>query len=82
MLTCRHATRLISDALDRPLSRGQRLRLGLHLLLCPPCYRFRRAARWLHGALAAPAADVRLPDEARARIRAALERADSGERGA
>jgi hypothetical protein len=75
MLSCRHATRLISDGLDRSLSWGERLCLGTHLLLCPPCQRFRRAARWLHGILAAPAADTRLPDEARERIRRALERA-------
>jgi hypothetical protein len=76
MLNCRDATRLISDGLDRSLSPAERLRLGLHLLLCTPCHRFRRAARWLHDVLATPpAADVRLPDAARDRIRRALERA-------
>jgi hypothetical protein len=75
MLSCRHATRLISDGLDRSLSLAERLRLGVHLLVCGPCARFRRAARWLHRALASPPADVRLPAEARDRIRRALERA-------
>jgi hypothetical protein len=74
MLTCRQATRLISDGLDRPLSRAERWRLGVHLLLCAPCLRFRRAVRWLHGALPRAGADVRLPDDARKRIRLALER--------
>jgi hypothetical protein len=66
---------MISDGLDRPLSLLERLYLGVHLLGCPPCGRFRRAARWLHRALASPPADVRLPCDARARIRQALERA-------
>ena len=75
MLSCRHATRLISDGVDRSLTLGERLRLGVHLLGCPPCVRFRRAGRWLQRALASPPAGARLPDEARDRIRRALEQA-------
>jgi hypothetical protein len=75
MFSCRRATRLISDGLDRSLSLGERLRLGVHLLGCPPCRRFRRSARGLQRVLASPPADVPLPAEARERIRRALERA-------
>ena len=75
MLTCREATRLVSDGLDRSLPAATRLRLGLHLLLCRSCLRFRRAARWLHGILVSPPADVGLPPAARERIRRALDRA-------
>ena len=75
MLSCRHATRLVSDGLDRSLSLAERLGLGVHLLGCPQCLRFRRAACWLHRALASPSAEARLPAEARERIRRALERA-------
>ena len=75
MLSCHHTTRLISDRLDRSLSLRERLYLGLHLLLCPPCQRFHRATRWLHDVLAALRPDVRLPDDARDRIRQTLERA-------
>jgi putative zinc finger protein len=75
MLSCRHATRLVSDGLDRSLSLAERLSLGVHLLGCPQCARFRRAACWLHRALASPPAEVRLPAEVRERIRRALERA-------
>jgi len=75
MLSCRHATRLISDGLDRSLSLVECLCLGVHLLGCPPCQRFRRAARGLQRALASPSADVQLPAEARERIEHALERA-------
>ncbi len=75
MLSCRDASRLISDGLDRRLSLAQRWRLRLHLLLCAPCSRFRRAARWLHRALPLAPADAGLPADARERIRLALERA-------
>jgi hypothetical protein len=75
MFSCRHATRLISDGLDRSLALTERLCLGVHLLGCPPCRRFHRAARWLDQALASPADDVRLSAEARERIRGALEQA-------
>jgi hypothetical protein len=70
---------VISEELDRRLSWAERLRLGAHLLLCTPCSRFRRAVNWLHRALASPPADVRLPAEARERIRRALEQAAGDE---
>ena len=75
MLSCRNASRLISDGLDRRLSLAERWRLGVHLLLCAPCSRFRRAVRWLHGAVALAGADVGLPPDTRERIRLALDRA-------
>jgi hypothetical protein len=73
--TCRRATRLISDGMDRPLSWWERLKLALHLLSCPPCAHFRRAARWLQHGLTPAYREVRLPPDAYARIRRALERA-------
>jgi hypothetical protein len=79
MRSCRHATRLISDGLDRSLRLTEQLCLGVHLLGCRPCRRFRRAARWLHWALASPQGDVRLPEEARERIQCALEQAAKNE---
>ena len=80
MLSCRRMTRRISDSLERPLSAFERLGLGVHLLLCPPCARFRRAVRWLHQSLPAAPSDARLPADARTRIRQALEEA-AGEEG-
>jgi hypothetical protein len=75
-VNCRKASRLVSDELDRSLPWYRRLPLRLHLLLCSPCRRFRRAAGWLHEALRATrGADVRLRPQARDRIRRALERA-------
>jgi hypothetical protein len=75
MLTCRHATRLISDTLDRSPSWFERLSLGVHLLGCEPCCRFRRAVRWLHRNLTASPGGEQLPPEARERIRIVLEQA-------
>jgi hypothetical protein len=78
VFSCRRATRLISDGLDRPLSWFEHLELAVHLLGCPPCCRFRRAARWLQRGLASAFRDVRLPAAAHDRIRRALGRAARG----
>ena len=75
MWTCRRATRLISDALDRSLSWFERLCLGLHLLGCAPCCRFVRAVCCIHRALPSAPSDEKLSAEARERIRLALEEA-------
>jgi hypothetical protein len=75
MISCRRATRWLSDGLDRPLSWFQRLLLGLHLLGCRACCRFRRAVRWLHRSLSSVTRDVRLPADARQRLQEALDRA-------
>jgi hypothetical protein len=76
MLTCRHTTRLLSERLDRRLGWFERGCLAVHLLGCAACRRFRRAIRWLQAALPSPPDDgVQLPDDARERIRRALEKA-------
>jgi hypothetical protein len=74
-------TRLVSDGLDHRLSWFERLALAVHLGGCRPCQRFRRAVRWLHGALPAAPSDARLSPQARARIRRALDEAAGGEGG-
>jgi len=45
MLSCKEATRLASQAMERRLSWGERLGLRLHLLMCIGC---RRAERQFH----------------------------------
>jgi hypothetical protein len=75
MLTCRWASRLISEGRERRLSWWEWPLLGLHLLGCRACRRFRRAVRWLHESLAGIADVVRLPAEARQRLQDALDRA-------
>jgi hypothetical protein len=71
-------TRLISDGLDRRLSWFERLWLGIHLLGCSPCRRFRQAIRWLHGMLPLAPSQTQLPPKARARIQQALDEAGGG----
>ena len=41
MLTCKEATRMMSEAQDRPLSVGERLQLQMHLAMCRGCRNFR-----------------------------------------
>lgn len=40
MLNCQKATRLISEAQERPLSLPENLRLKMHLMLCSGCKNF------------------------------------------
>ena len=40
MLTCKNATHLMSEALDRRLSRRERFNLRVHLLFCRGCRTF------------------------------------------
>lgn len=42
MLSCRDASRLTSQALDKPLSLRERLSLRLHLFICLGCQVFAR----------------------------------------
>lgn len=39
MLSCRDASRLQSDRLDRPLRAGEKLALEFHLMMCRACSR-------------------------------------------
>lgn len=78
MLSCRTMTRLISDGLDRRLSWWERLGLGIHLLGCGPCRRFRRAAQWLHARLPSASTGATLSSQARQRIQRSLEEAIEG----
>jgi hypothetical protein len=47
---CRQAARLLSEGQDRPLSLGEQLPLGLHLLACPACRAFQQQLRLLRQA--------------------------------
>ncbi len=77
-LHCDEASRLASEALDRPLSGADRLAMRLHTLVCLSCRRYRRQIsdlRRISGRLADridPPAPP-LTDAARERIRQALE---------
>ena len=78
MLTCKEATRLVSEAQDRRLGWFERVGLGIHLLICVWCRRYARQIRFLTRALRAGTAIAsaspvaRLDDTARSRIKESL----------
>lgn len=47
MLTCKQASQVISQSLDRPLSRSDRMKLKFHLFICKACNRFNQQLRLL-----------------------------------
>jgi hypothetical protein len=81
--TCREATRLQSDALDKSLPWRQRFGLFLHLLICKWCRRYGRHLGFLRTA-AKKCAEFeteppeRLSPAARERIRQALNKETDG----
>ncbi|MBP7581231.1 MAG: zf-HC2 domain-containing protein [Vogesella sp.] len=50
-MSCKQASRLISDGMDRPLSRGEQVRLSFHLLLCRNCRHFRQQMQQLRSGI-------------------------------
>ncbi len=51
MLTCKQASKLVSQSLDRPLTWSEKVLLRLHLLICDPCTQFKRQLNMLRTAL-------------------------------
>lgn len=51
MISCKEATRLVSESLDRRLPLDQRIGLRLHLLLCRFCSRYRRQLLFVRDAV-------------------------------
>jgi len=83
MLTCKDASRLISERLERPLGFRERWSLRFHLMLCVYCRRFEQQMALMRKALrelgrraetegADIAADIEFTVEARERIRKAV----------
>ena len=50
-LTCKEATHLVSEGLDRDLGVMERVRLRLHLLICDGCTNFSRQVAFLRKAI-------------------------------
>jgi hypothetical protein len=82
--SCKEASRLQSQALDRKLSLVQRMGLRMHLLLCKWCRRYGKQIRFLHDAarehpdeLTEPARQ-RLSQNARQRIKQRLQAEEEG----
>jgi predicted anti-sigma-YlaC factor YlaD len=82
MLSCKEASRLVSQAQDRRLGWRERLALRLHLAFCDACREFSRQVAWLRQTLrhfarrAEQDEKVKLSPEAAARIRRALHEHD------
>ena len=51
ILTCKEATRLVSQGLDRRLGFAERLALRVHLAICDGCTNFRKQAEFLRRAV-------------------------------
>ena len=49
--TCREVHQLVSEGLDRDLSRWETLKLRLHLMICGACATFEMQMQFLRGAM-------------------------------
>lgn len=65
MLTCKEASRLMSQRQDRELSVGERLSLRMHLAMCAGCVRVSDQVDFLRKAIARYAGRDDGPDEKR-----------------
>jgi hypothetical protein len=52
-LSCKEASRLISQGMERRLSLGERIALRLHVRICDACTRFTSQVKFLRRALQA-----------------------------
>jgi predicted anti-sigma-YlaC factor YlaD len=52
MLSCKQATRLVSEGLDRELGFTERVRLRVHLAICGGCTNFSKQVALLRQAMA------------------------------
>ena len=74
IISCKHASQLISRSLDQRLSFFERLSLRLHLLICNVCTRFKQQLYTLQSAIKALLKQtendetVQLPLQAKERI--------------
>lgn len=50
MLTCKEATRMLSEAQDRPLTVAERMQVQMHLAMCRGCRNFREQMDFLRAA--------------------------------
>jgi len=51
LISCKEASRLISQMQDETMPLHHRIRIRLHLLLCDACTHFERQVRFLHAAM-------------------------------
>ncbi len=79
MLTCKQASKLVSQSLDRPLTWSEKVMLRLHLLICDPCTQFKRQLNMLRTALQRITngiehdSTIKLPPDVKSRILQTIE---------
>ncbi len=79
MLTCKQASQIISQSLDRKLSWNERFALHLHLFICKYCLRFSQQLHTLRVSLRRISENVEndtnitMPSETKARIAKSIE---------
>ncbi len=79
MLTCKQASLIISQSLDNPLSRSDRMKLKFHLFICKACTRFNRQLHLIKTIVQRMKLEtenddtIQLTIEAKARINRAIE---------
>ena len=61
MLSCKEATRLASQGLDRELALGERIALRVHLAICAGCRNVDRQLSFLRRAVSSLAANADEP---------------------
>lgn len=83
MMTCKEASRLISEGQERPMSLMERWGLRIHLWMCDNCRKFERHIEFLRKALhlmreqlGTGSQGPDLPPEAKDRIRSVLQDRD------
>ena len=57
MLSCKEASRLVSQGLDRRLGFGERVALRVHLAICDGCTNFKKQVGFLRKAMSRLADD-------------------------
>lgn len=78
MLTCKQASRLVSQSLDRPLSWSEHTQLKFHLFICKACQQFSQQLRLLSLAIKSMTqltehdGSIQLSSEAKNRITQAI----------
>jgi hypothetical protein len=50
-MNCKHATQLMSQAQDRPLTRRERMALKLHLMICKGCNNYNKHLDFIRKAI-------------------------------
>ena len=86
MLTCKDASQLMSQSLDRDLTWMERVGLRFHLFICEPCPKVRQQLTFLHNAskrlatepVDIPSSQPGLSPEAQERILKELQRKHDG----